>query len=71
MQRWFFAETGLTFGQWRQQARLLAALERLALGDSVLSVALDVGYSTPSAFSAMFSRQFGRPPSDFLRPRRR
>ncbi|WP_448679575.1 AraC family transcriptional regulator [Pseudomonas nicosulfuronedens] len=69
VQRWFFAETGLTFGQWRQQARLLAALERLALGESVLSVALEVGYSTPSAFSAMFSRQFGRPPSDFLRPR--
>nr|WP_294979037.1 helix-turn-helix transcriptional regulator [uncultured Pseudomonas sp.] len=69
VQRWFLRETGLTFGQWRQQARLLAALERLALGDSVLSVALEVGYSTPSAFSAMFSRQFGRPPSDFLRPR--
>jgi AraC-like DNA-binding protein/quercetin dioxygenase-like cupin family protein len=69
VQRWFFAETGLTFGQWRQQARLLAALELLAMGESVLSVALEVGYSTPSAFSAMFSRQFGRPPSDFLRPR--
>jgi AraC-like DNA-binding protein len=30
--RLFAKETGLTFGQWRQQARLLFALERLARG---------------------------------------
>ncbi|KAF1067680.1 MAG: HTH-type transcriptional regulator NimR [Pseudomonas citronellolis] len=66
LQRWFLKATGLTFGQWRQQARVLRALECLGRGDSVLEVALEVGYSTPSAFSAMFSRQFGRPPSDFL-----
>ncbi|MDF3931475.1 AraC family transcriptional regulator [Pseudomonas citronellolis] len=67
VRRWFLRDTGLTFGQWRQQARLLRALELLGSGASVLEAALEVGYATPSAFSAMFSRQFGRPPSDFLR----
>jgi AraC-like DNA-binding protein len=58
-------DTGMTFGKWRQQARLLTALQRLALGRSVLEVALDVGYNTPSAFSAMFRRQFGVSPSEW------
>lgn len=32
IQRLFVRETGMTFGQWRTQARLLLALERLAAG---------------------------------------
>ena len=32
IQRLFLTETGLSFGQWRRQARLLAALEMLARG---------------------------------------
>jgi len=65
LQRWFVRDTGMTFGKWRQQARLLTALQRLALGHSVLEVALEVGYNTPSAFSAMFRRQFGVSPSEW------
>lgn len=64
--RLFFKETGMTFGQWRQQARLLTALERLAQGEKVLSVALGLGYNSPSAFATMFKRQFGVPPSQFF-----
>ncbi len=64
--RLFSKETGMTFGQWRQQIRLLAALERLAQGEKVLSVALGLGYSSQSAFAAMFKRQFGMPPSQFF-----
>ena len=67
IQRRFARETGMTFGQWRQQARLLAALERLAAGVKVVDVALDLGYESPSAFSTMFRRQFGVPPSGFFR----
>lgn len=67
IQRRFARETGMTFGQWRQQARLLAALERLAAGDKVLDVALEMGYDSPSAFATMFRRQFGVPPSAFFR----
>ena len=67
IQRLFARETGMTFGQWRQQARLLHGLERLAVGDKVVDVALALGYDSPSAFAAMFKRQFGEPPSAFFR----
>jgi AraC-like DNA-binding protein len=66
IQRLFARDTGMTFGQWRQQARLLHALERLAQGEKVLDVALALGYESPSAFAAMFKRQFGQTPSRFF-----
>ena len=31
----------------------------------ILAVALDLGYDSPSAFSAMFKREFGLPPSQY------
>lgn len=65
--RLFSRETGLTFGQWRQQARLLFALERLAHGERIIDVALDSGYASQSAFAAMFRKHFGMPPSAFYR----
>lgn len=65
LQRRFLNETGLTFGRWRQQARLLFALERLARGDRIIDVAMDSGYTSQSAFTAMFRRHFGAPPSRF------
>lgn len=67
IQRVFAQHTGMTFGQWRQQARLLLALERLALGQSVLNVALDSGYDSPSAFTVMFKKQLGVVPSEYFR----
>ncbi|RSF07791.1 AraC family transcriptional regulator [Achromobacter aegrifaciens] len=63
--RLFLRHTGMTFGRWRQQARLLAAMERLARGERVLEVALDLGYESPSAFAAMFRKAVGEPPSAF------
>ncbi len=66
LQRLFSRETGMTFGQWRTQARLLLALERLAAGDKVLNVAIDLGYESPSAFATMFKKQFGTAPSRFF-----
>lgn len=67
LQRWFKRETGMTFGRWRQQARLLVALQRLGNGSRVLDVALDLGYNSVSAFTHMFRKQFGVPPSTFFR----
>jgi AraC-like DNA-binding protein len=64
--RLFLRETGLTFAAWRQQARLLAALARLAAGEPVTRIALDLGYESPSAFAAMFKRALGAPPSRYL-----
>lgn len=63
--RWFQRETGLTFGRWRQQARLLLALKRLAHGEKILAVAMNHGYTSQSAFAAMFKRHFGVVPSAF------
>ena len=66
LSRRFQRETGLRFGDWVRRARLLAALNALAAGHSVLEVALDLGYDSPSAFSAMFRRQLGVAPSTYF-----
>ncbi|GEO80160.1 AraC family transcriptional regulator [Pararhodospirillum oryzae] len=63
--RAFRRETGMSFGAWRQQACLLAALPRLAQGDSVTAVALDLGYDAPAAFSTSFKRRLGTTPSAY------
>lgn len=63
--RQFQAEVGMGLAVWRQQVRLMAALSMLAAGDPVTTVAFAVGYDSPSAFSAMFRRSFGVPPSDY------
>lgn len=65
--RRFQAETGMTFRQWRRQARLLAALERLAAREPVTSVALDVGYDGLSAFIEAFRQAFGVTPGQYFR----
>lgn len=64
--RLFVRETGMGFRAWRQQLRLLNAIERLAAGDDVTSVALDVGYHSPSAFIAMFKRVLGESPGRYF-----
>ena len=66
LERLFPAETGLSFSLWRQQARALAAIRLLGEGRPVTSVALDVGYESPSAFGAMFRRLLGVAPSDYF-----
>jgi AraC-like DNA-binding protein/quercetin dioxygenase-like cupin family protein len=63
--RRFQSETGLSFGAWRQQARVLEAMGRLGGGEAVTQVALDLGYESVSAFSAMFHRATGASPSQF------
>ncbi|MBV6418171.1 MAG: HTH-type transcriptional regulator NimR [Steroidobacteraceae bacterium] len=63
--RLFRRETGVTFATWRQNVRLMEAMSRLANGQSITAVACDVGYSSPSAFTAMFRRAFGVPPTQY------
>jgi len=63
--RRFQSETGLSFGAWRQQARMLEAMGRLGGGAPVTQVALDLGYESVSAFSAMFRRAAGTSPSHY------
>lgn len=65
--RLFRQETGGSLAQWRQQVRLMEALTRMAAGEPVTHVAVDLGYDSPSAFSAMFRRVMGLSPSAYLR----
>lgn len=66
LSRLFRAETALSFAQWRQQARLSRALERLAEGEPVTAVAEHLGYASTSAFIAMFRRAFGQSPARYF-----
>jgi len=54
--RLFRHETGMSFGDSSRQVRLLTALTRLGLGEAVTTIALDLGYENPGAFTAMFRR---------------
>lgn len=64
--RLFQAEAGSSFLHWRQQVRVLASLPRLAAGEAVTAIALDLGYETPGAFSTMFRRLMGSMPSRYF-----
>ena len=64
--RLFERELGLTFGQWRQQARLAHAAPLIARGMPLAQVADALGYASQSAFSAMFRKTFGKSPSAFF-----
>lgn len=68
MTRRFPLETGFSFTQWRQRLRLMQALEMLAAGRAVTTVALDLGYDNVSAFIAMFRRTFGVTPTRYFAP---
>jgi AraC-like DNA-binding protein len=54
----------------RQQPCLLGPTPRLAAGEPVTSVALDMGYENPAAFTLMFRRVFGSSPLAYLGLRR-
>ncbi len=64
--RKFRQETGVTLGQWRQQVRLLRAIEMLSRGESVTQVALSVGYESISAFISSFRSAFGMTPTRYF-----
>jgi AraC-like DNA-binding protein len=66
IERLFRQETKLSLGKWRQQLRLLRSLELLASGEKISSAALEAGYSTPSAFIAMFRKALGTTPRRYF-----
>ncbi|WP_426134120.1 AraC family transcriptional regulator [Pseudomonas sp. PWP3-1b2] len=64
--RHFHESTGMTFVAWRQQVCLLEATARLSQGASITEVAFALGFSSPSAFTAVFRRNLGDSPARYL-----
>ena len=66
IERIFRQETRLSLGKWRQQMRLMRSLQLLAAGEKISHAALEAGYSTPSAFIAMFRKALGTTPRSYF-----
>ena len=66
IERCFRNEVGTSVGLWRQRMRVLESLQFLASGSSVTDAAMSVGYSTSSAFGAMFLRETGTSPGRYF-----
>lgn len=60
--RRFMGELGLNLREWRRRLRLFKAIEMLGNGASVTEVAMDLGYSSASAFTYMFRTETGSSP---------
>ena len=58
-------ELGITLLEWRQRLRAIKALEMLENGINVEGIALELGYSSSSAFIAMFKRLMGKTPAEY------
>lgn len=64
--RLFRSELGTTFAQWRQQVLLARAVTMAAGRLPMNRIAAELGYASPSAFSAMVRRTVGSAPSRFF-----
>lgn len=62
-------EIGMSFGRWRRQLHVILALQRLTKGESVQTVALELGYENASGFVTMFRKAMGKPPARYLSDR--
>ena len=62
-------QMGTSFGHWRRQLHVMLALQRLTQGESVQTVALDLGYESASASVTMFRKAVGKPPARYLAER--
>lgn len=60
--RLFRAETGLSFRQWRQQARMAEAMGALSTGATPARAAMLAGFARQAAFGAAFRDSFGMTP---------
>lgn len=66
MSRLLMQEVGMSFGRWRRQLHIVLSLQRLTKGESVQTVALELGYESASGFVTMFRKAMGKPPARYL-----
>lgn len=59
-------ETGMTFGQWRQQLYIIIALNQLSEGNNVQSISGNLGYDSANAFITMFKKNLGCTPTQYF-----
>ncbi|GEM75265.1 AraC family transcriptional regulator [Vibrio sagamiensis] len=64
--RIFNRETGMPYQSWRQQWRLLGAIELLSNGMRITDVADRLEFSSDSAFIAFFRQKTGQTPMNFM-----
>jgi AraC-like DNA-binding protein len=64
--RLFPVETGLTFKAWRQRARIVHAMHRLAGGIPIAQVSTESGFASTAAFSYAFRQVTAMTPTTFL-----
>ena len=65
--RIFQRETGMSYQQWRQQWRLMRAMELLATGRSLSYCSFELGFASDSAFIAFFKATTGSTPGQWLK----
>jgi AraC-like DNA-binding protein len=58
---------GIPMYRYQLQLRLAQALQRLGEYDDVTDLAIDLGFSSHSHFTAAFKQTYGQTPSDFRR----
>lgn len=64
--RRFKKETGLTYQEWRQRMRLLESISRVKGKESILNIAIDIGYSSASSYIYAFKKVFGISPVKYI-----
>lgn len=60
-------DLGMPLAEWRQRLKVVRAMPLLEAGEKVESIALGLGYSTSSAFIAMFRKLMGMTPDEYRR----
>ncbi|ENV9332992.1 TPA: AraC family transcriptional regulator [Klebsiella aerogenes] len=64
--RLFQRETGMSYQQWRQQWRLMKAVELLSCGQRITDVAQALEFASDSAFIYFFRTQTGKTPGQYF-----
>ncbi|WP_210542870.1 helix-turn-helix domain-containing protein [Rhodoferax sp. PAMC 29310] len=60
-------DLGMSLNEWRQRLRVIKAMTLLEAGQTVETIALDLGYGGASAFIAMFKRLMSATPDEYRR----
>lgn len=60
------AETGLSFGRWRERLNIMLALQWMAEGLTVEQAAFDLGYKNAESFVRMFQKAMGMSPARYV-----